>query len=222
MPELPREPSALGGRVIPVTLRPMPVWPYPETRDRRGRLTFKVTLRQSIIELGDELRHLGASNVILGTGLTEADVRLTDGWPRTDARAPRFPGVELSFDTRKYGRLVYATDVCVWWEHNVRSIALGLEALRAVDRYGITRRGEQYAGWRELPSGIVVGSGIATAGDAWGILLKAVGLDPDGETPMPLSDLYRKAAKATHPDHGGDGERFAQVQAAYEFLKVRG
>jgi hypothetical protein len=213
--------------VIPVTLRPMPVWPYPETRDRRGRLTFKVTLRQSIVELGDELRHLGASNVILGTGLTEADVRLTDGWPRSDAKAPRFPGVELSFDTRKYGRLVYATDVCSWWEHNVRSIALGLEALRAVDRYGITRRGEQYAGWRELPSGIVAGSGIATEDDAWSILGQAAGEGDLGkEGPMirarfDLTDLYRAAAKATHPDRGGDGERFAQVQAAYEFLKGR-
>lgn len=45
-------------------------------------------------------------------------------------------------------RLIYATDCCVFWQHNVRSIALGLESLRAVDRYGITRRGEQYAGFR--------------------------------------------------------------------------
>lgn len=45
-------------------------------------------------------------------------------------------------------RLVYATDACVLWRHNVRSIALGLEALRAVDRFGISRRGEQYAGFR--------------------------------------------------------------------------
>jgi hypothetical protein len=45
-------------------------------------------------------------------------------------------------------RLVYATDACDFWQHNVRSIALGLAALRAVDRYGISRRGEQYAGYR--------------------------------------------------------------------------
>ena len=32
--------------------------------------------------------------------------------------------------------------------HNLRSIALGLKALRAVDRYGVSRRGEQYAGFR--------------------------------------------------------------------------
>lgn len=51
-------------------------------------------------------------------------------------------------------RLVYATDACRYWQHNVRSIALGLEALRAVDRYGISRRGEQYAGFRgALPAG---------------------------------------------------------------------
>lgn len=44
-------------------------------------------------------------------------------------------------------RIVYATDICVLWKHNVRSIALGLESLRAVDRYGITKRGQQYAGF---------------------------------------------------------------------------
>lgn len=67
----------------------------------------------------------------------------------------------------------------------------------------------------------MAGSGVASPEDAWAILLKAVGLDPNGETPLPLVDLYRKAAKATHPDQGGDGERFAQVQAAYDFLKGR-
>lgn len=44
------------------------------------------------------------------------------------------------------GRMVLATDVCEDWQHNVRSIALTLEALRAVDRYGATQ-GRQYAGF---------------------------------------------------------------------------
>lgn len=44
------------------------------------------------------------------------------------------------------GRMVLATDVCEDWMHNVRSIALTLEALRAVDRYGATQ-GRQYAGF---------------------------------------------------------------------------
>jgi hypothetical protein len=57
-----------------------------------------------------------------------------------------FVAVQAATDPTR--RLVYATDACDFWQHNVRSIALGLEALRAVDRYGISRRGEQYAGYR--------------------------------------------------------------------------
>lgn len=167
--------------------------------------------------LDRELRHLRATSVILAAGFAERDLRL-DGWPRADARVPGHPGVELSFESR-HGRLVYATDACEHWQDNVRSLALGLEALRAVDRFGITRRGEQYAGWKELPSGIVAGSGIATPDDAWEILFAAAELNPDGAASYDLTDIYRAAARVTHPDHGGDGERFAQVQAAYEYLK---
>lgn len=57
-----------------------------------------------------------------------------------------FVAIQAALDPAK--RLVYATDACQFWQHNVRSIALGLEALRAVDRFGISRRGEQYAGFR--------------------------------------------------------------------------
>lgn len=44
-------------------------------------------------------------------------------------------------------RIVFATDSCVLWRHNVRSLALGLASLRDVDRYGMTKRGQQYAGF---------------------------------------------------------------------------
>jgi hypothetical protein len=64
--------------------------------------------------------------------------------PDAGGSAEDFAAVQAAHDQR---RLVYATDVCESWQHNVRSIALGLEALRAVDRYGITRRGQQYAGF---------------------------------------------------------------------------
>ena len=57
-----------------------------------------------------------------------------------------FVAIQAAIDPSR--RLVYATDCCVFWQHNLRSIALGLEALRAVDRYGISRRGQQYAGFR--------------------------------------------------------------------------
>jgi hypothetical protein len=91
---------------------------------------------------------------------------------------------------------VYATDVCERWEHNVRAIALGLEALRAVDRHGITRRGEQYAGFKALPpGGPSVERGVQLIRDHGSV---------------------RAALLATHPDQGGDSAEFADVQAARE------
>jgi hypothetical protein len=99
----------------------------------------------------------------------------------------------VSFESR-HGPLEYATDVFDDWQDNVRAIALGLEALRRVDRYGIAKRGEQYRGWKQLEAG--------------------------GPSPARGEDLIREhgsvraALMATHPDHGGDPSDFAAVQAA--------
>src|SRR5947208_1880483 len=79
--------------------------------------------------------------------VTESDIRL-DGRPRARAVASH-PGVVLAFDSR-HGPLKYAVDTFDRWQDNLRAIALGLEHLRAVDRYGVTRRGEQYTGWRQI------------------------------------------------------------------------
>lgn len=179
-----------------VTFRPLPVWPYPATRDRRSRWTFKAPWSSTLDLLYREVEKLGGRNVVLGAGFRERDLRL-DGMPRAGAREPMHPGVEISFDSR-HGRLVYATDVCVRWEHNVRSIALGLEALRAVDRYGITRRGEQYAGWKQLAPGTTDGGS-----DRGRELIRQHG-------------SVKAALHASHPDHGGSERDFRDVQAARE------
>lgn len=182
------------------------VWPHGDTRDRRGRSTFRAGWEETLGLLDRELRLLDATNVLIGVALRPGHIR-QDGRPRADAPAPSHPGVEVSFDSgavarldpvvrrgrailRRFNgderramraahpdvggdpadfvalqaaldpgrRLVYATDACAFWQHNVRSIALGLEALRAVDRYGISRRGEQYAGYR---AALTAGSGTA-------------------------------------------------------------
>lgn len=54
--------------------------------------------------------------------------------------------------TQQQGRMVLATDTYEHWQANVRAIALTLEALRAVDRYGATQ-GRQYAGFQQLTAG---------------------------------------------------------------------
>lgn len=200
------------------TFRPL-VWPpRPDTRNRRWH-PFKASWTATLNLLDRELGMLRGHNVILAGGWSEYEIRL-DGMVRANAREPRHPGVELSFDSR-HGRLTYATDVCSHWQDNVRSIALGLEALRAVDRFGVATRGQQYAGWKALPAGIGRGVVIGSLDEARAILLDAFGGDPDSEGWTP-DELYRRAAKATHPDTGGDSDTFLRVQAAHELLRSVG
>lgn len=182
------------------TFRALEAWPYPPTRPRRGRYAFKASWSNTLRLLDAELRHLDGRRCVIAAGFREQDLRL-DGLPRSGAREPSHPGIEISFDTRAHGRLVYATDVCERWEHNVRSIALGLESLRAVDRYGITRKGEQYAGWKQIGAGTESPQASIEQGNhliaKWGSV--------------------REALKRTHPDTGGltaDPVAFQSVRAA--------
>lgn len=137
-----------------VTYRPLPTWPHGETRPRR-HAHFKVGIERTVHELLDEIRMIqrreDSDEVVIGAGYREGDIR-QDGRPRADARAPQHPGVEISFDS-KHGRLTYVTDIFHDWRDNVRAVRLGLEALRAIDRYGVAKRGQQYTGFALLQAG---------------------------------------------------------------------
>ena len=128
-----------------VTFRPLE-WPVPGGRRQspfRGSWTSTVRL------LAKELRAHGARGTVLEVDIAERDLRL-DGLPCADRRAPT-SGIVLSFEATAVAgspKLRYEVGTFWDWQDNLRAIALGLEALRAVDRYGVTKRGEQYAGWR--------------------------------------------------------------------------
>lgn len=178
-----------------VTFRPLerPV-PGP-----RSYSPFRSSWTSTVDLLVKELRAHGARSVLLEVDVSERAIRL-DGLPRADARA-NSPGVVLSFEaTRVPGKPKLRYEVGTYWDwtDNLRAIALGLQALRAVDRYGVTKRGEQYAGWKALP----MGSG-----------------DPSPEHGRELIAQHggvTQALKATHPDHDGNAADFADVQAARE------
>lgn len=48
-------------------------------------------------------------------------------------------------------------------------------------------------------------------------LYEVLGLEADASD-ADIRSAYRRAARETHPDHGGDGERFHQVSEAYRIL----
>lgn len=194
--------------------RPLSDWDGPHTPwdRRRSRYTFKASYSDTENLLDRELDYLDAHRVVLEADFREQDIRV-DGTPRANARQPDFPGVRLAFDS-VHGPLIYQTDTCEWWQHNVRSIALGLEALRAVDRYGITSRAQQYTGWKAI-AGTAMG-GRMSPEEAILVLAAAAG-QPAHEDKV--AELHRLAKAEAHPDrHGGNREAWDRVEQAAHAL----
>lgn len=201
-----------------VRFRPIEVWPGRLLRwDERRRAQFRASWPKTVDLMNRELANLQAEDVVLQLALRERDIRL-DGYPRADARADH-PGVILAFKSR-YGPLQYATDTFDDWQDNIRAIALGLEALRAVDRYGVTKRGEQYRGWQALPA--PAGGPMTVEAAARFIAEQATAagfpVDPDDVLGPFRQDAYRAAARQAHPDTGGDHTTFVRLQEAKRVL----
>lgn len=145
----------------------------------------------------------------MGIDITESEIR-NDGGVRANAR-PASPGVELAFDSQ-HGPLIYRCDLFTRtaygsatqpWQDNVRCIALTLESLRAVDRYGATASGEQYRGFKALGAGTGSGHSHMTREDGEALVRKLAHVDDQ----YPLDDAAIRRAKArAHPD-SNDGDR---------------
>lgn len=210
-------------------IRPLGPWLEPVTENRRGAHLFRASWQDTLDLLGKETDLLGATQVILQIDVTDGELR-RDGMLRHHARVD-FPGVRVAFDSI-HGPLTYATDAyerngaskLTSWQANIRAIALALEALRAVDRYGVSGRGEQYRGWnaisarpaemtREQAAEFIAYWAGAEAGEvsAWADRIAADRAE--------LSRAYRLAAKRAHPDVTcDDGDTMARLNAARDLL----
>lgn len=205
-------------------MRPLGNWTDPETADRRGAHVFKASWRDTLVLLGDEIERIGGKEpVVLQVDVQEGDIRL-DGMLRANAKVGH-PGVVISFES-KFGPLRYATDAherqyaglgMEGWQANVRAIALALTALRAVDRYGVSRRGEQYTGWRALPA--TSGVTFPSADEALRWMREKSG---DTGSLRSARLVYRDLARKHHPDAGGDATEWDRLQAARLLLTEAG
>lgn len=160
--------------------------------------------------LDSELRHLKATGVVMLMALADYEIR-NDGRPRADAK-PRHPGVILSFTTPN-GAMQFPCDRFDYWADNIRAIALGLEALRKVERYGIAPRSEQYTGWKALPA--PASTPTQTKQQALESLRRFISGRVDT---LPVDAAIRECEMLTHPDRGGKAEDFKQVQEARKVL----
>lgn len=206
-------------RDLGVTFRPFD-GPKPRAGGTWSR--FDAPWQDTCALLARELRHLDAKNIVVELDLQERDLRL-DGLPRADARLAS-DAVRISFES-KWGpqRIETAEFTGRWnapgWQANVRAIALGLEALRKVDRYGISKRGEQYRGWRALPQNVGDPTDkIVTRDDALVLLEHVLGNPLASTSPAVLGAAVKEAIRKTHPDAGGNATEFRKVMKAKEVL----
>jgi len=204
--------------------RPLRMWtwigPTTPSEERRSRYVFKAKWTDTVNLLDREIEHLGADEFIIEADFSDSDIRL-DGLPRANARQPAFPGVRVFFDST-HGPLVYQADNCAYWQHNVRSIALGLEALRAVDRYGITHRAEQYTGFRAIGPGSTSSGPFASVDAAVRWLQDPQRAGVAGAEGLSLKVLLRQVARNVHPDTGGAREDWDRYEQAVQTLKAGG
>lgn len=184
-----------------------------------------------------KLQSKGMPDPVIEVDVPERAIRV-DGGLRADAVASS-PAVVVAFESI-HGPLMYRCDRysgtrSVWhngrfekplkpWQSNVRAVALTLEALRSVDRYGATRSGEQYTGWKALPPG----SGLEPSGMTVElaqkiILVESSGDLVNGQPRVSWAELVRRARANTHPDRNdGDRSRWNAVDEAEQVLRRAG
>lgn len=207
--------------MLDATFRPLGEWPgQPTASYARQGSRFRSTYKQTLDLLESELGAIDAKDVVIQIALSSRDIR-NDGWPRSGAR-PGQPGVVLSF-VRGKEALQFACDTFDDWEANLRAIGKTLEALRAVDRYGATKGGEQYRGWAQLPPGegyrppdapaMTRETAAAFLAEHSGITAQAILMDGA------VRDIARmRATQKLHPDRGGDQEQFLRLTRAVDKL----
>jgi len=200
-------------RSITLTQRPITSWPWQETQWRKAS-PFRSSWSKTVDLLDREVyKRSSTDEAIIEIDVGARDIR-RDGWIRSDAR-PRSPRVVLTFEDLHQGWLRYRCDRFLSWRDNVRAIALGMEALRRVDRYGITD-GEQYHGFR---SGRALPGKVLTSREA-AALISENGDDPEDylHDPEACRLGILRALKRNHPDHGGTADELYVVQAARDVL----
>ncbi len=184
----------------------------PAYKSRR-RAPFRVNYGTRLDLLEQELSKLRARNIVIEAGFSLEKIR-NDGWPRSGA-TPTHPAVVLHFDSRN-GHIAMPCDTYDRFEDNLYAVALSLEALRAVDRYGVTKNAEQYKGWTALPAN----DGKMNADAARALIAGLAGVPVSAVVSGDLEILYRAAAKRAHPDTpDGSHEAFTRLQEAMRVLR---
>lgn len=178
---------------------------WPEGRPRtapsaRRHATFRTSFAKARSNLIHQISLLGGKDCIFSSDIP----RRRDGLPYAGARpASGDPGIAAYF-TRHGKQLCFACDRYLTVDDNMHAIALTVEALRGISRWGTGDMMEAaFRGYAALPE-------RASGRDWWEVL--GVPINASKEQ---ARDAYRALAKQHHPDVGGNAELFREISEAW-------
>jgi len=184
----------------------------PKLHKSRKRAQFRATLEKTFDALEYELNRLQAKEILIEAGFKNSDIR-NNGWPRGGAK-PEHPAIVLHF-TSKGKALSFPSDAHETYHQNLHAVALTLEALRAVDRHGVSKGEEQYTGFAQLAapgeseSLAWAAKTVAELSQHYSTAERIIAKDGD------YIGAFRAAVRIVHPDVGGKREDFDKlIQAA--------
>ena len=173
--------------------------------ERKRTSKFSVTFHEAVQSIQTQLDRLGVDDWRLSTASPH---REKDGMPYANAK-PDDPTVVVrwSMDGEQFA---VACDHYTDWRDNARSIALYIEEKRKMSDRPVTTGQSEFATAR-LPSGDEDATVAEPPAHA------VLGIDRDA-TDEEIEQAFRKRAKETHADQGGDTEAFKRVKRAKEAM----
>lgn len=175
----------------------------PGERGYTSKQSERLTIGDGTARLSGEMRRMGVRN---GDWLISSNVSVRlDGLPYANAAQPPDPGVAVYFRLgSKREPRVLACDVWDRVADNLAAIAGHVEALRAIDRYGVGTLEQAFAGYAAIPQ--------KTGGADWRTEL---GFSAGASVAVEdIEAVFKVLARARHPDSGGTHEAMARLNEA--------
>lgn len=179
-------------------------WPAGYKRTPPGKRIFsrfeqKPEKAQDFLRL--EIQRMNAKDLIISSNV----LTRSDGYIYSDQANSKIedPGVAIYFKWNGKDISMCCDQYLKPWE-NLYALAKGIEALRGMERWGVSDFLERaFTGFKALPETII---GIS----CWQLL----NLQPTKDKKL-IEETYKALAWKAHPDRGGSNKQFSQLRTAY-------
>ncbi len=203
---------------MPYTIRPLSDRTRFTGKHRPSPFDSGLDATKQLLEY--EVGRLNGRDLVLELDVSEGDI-LISGRALRGHKRPATPGVRVIF-TAKGETMTYTTDRFNTWQDNLRAVALAIEALRKIERYGVADSDQQYLGFKALPAGRAMPASHMTSDAARQLVADnvpfTVTADEWADT-VERKAVWREARRLAHPDrNNGDRELWDQLEEAGKVL----